>query len=119
MPMPSPFAGCGARAGHFLRIERLLDQRGALPTILLGPVDPYPAAVIELALPDPSIGKLGILVFRGGSCGRFASSQVRSVCRYCSSSGENLRSMRPSYTRRDVQEPSASSLSIEVERGKP
>src|SRR5205823_10676439 len=54
----------GVCPGHFLRIDRLLDQRGALPTILLGPVNSYPAALVELALPAPSIGKLGILVFR-------------------------------------------------------
>src|SRR5437762_11295835 len=54
----------GTRTGHFLGIDGLLDQCGALPTVLLGPVNPDPAAVIELALPDPSIGKLGILVLR-------------------------------------------------------
>ena len=54
----------GTCPGHFLGIDGLLDQRRALPTVLLGPVNPHPAAVIELALPDPSIGKLGILVLR-------------------------------------------------------
>src|SRR5882672_4749830 len=110
----------GTRPGHFLCIDRLLDQRGALPTVLLGPVNPHPATVIELALPDPSIGKLGILVF-WRRCLRPIRLQPGPQClpvllifrRKSQVHATLLHPPRCSGTRRLI------SLSIEVERGKP
>ena len=52
----------GAGAGHLLRIDSLLKQRGALAAVFLGPVDANPAAVVELALPGTPEGEIGVLI---------------------------------------------------------